>query len=129
MNTIQEIIDEAKKASGATSDSDLARKIFVSHASIAHWKSGRSTPDMFALMQLQGILKKDARELSAIIEAERAKDEKRREYWKDVKKSFRTTSAAALAAVALFLSVGQPNKAEASENLPNADNSKVYYVK
>lgn len=119
MENLDEILDEAKKASNAASDSDLARKMGISQPTMAHYRSRRSTPDAYALMQLQKILKKDARELLAIIEAERAKDEKRREYWQDVKKSFRTTSAATLATVALFLSIGQPNKADAAESYSN----------
>lgn len=115
METLDDILNAAIKASGANSQADFARKIGVSHPTITNWKTGRSTPDAYALMELQKILKMDARELLAIIEAERAKDEKRREYWQDVKKSFRTTSAAALAAIALFFSVGMSNKAEAAD--------------
>lgn len=129
METLDEIIDAAIKASGANSQADFARKIGVSHPTITNWKTRRSTPDAYALMELQKILKKDARELLAIIEAERAKDSNRREYWNEVKKSFRTTSAAALVGLALFLSIGQPNSAEAKEFTIKHDNSYVYYVK
>lgn len=117
METLDEILDAAKTACGASSDSDLARKIGVSQPTISNYRSRRTTPDSYALMQLQMILKKDARELLAIIEAERAKDEKRREYWQDVKKSFRTTTAAALAGLAFFLSIGHENKAVAAPQI------------
>lgn len=114
METLDDILEAAIKASGATSQADFARKIGVAHPTITNWKTRRSTPDAYALMELQKILKMDARELLAIIEAERSKDEKRREYWVEIKKSFRTTTATALVGVAFFLSIGQPNEAKAN---------------
>lgn len=116
METLDEILEAAIKASGASSQSDFARKIGVSQPTVTNWKTKRSTPDAFALMQLQKILKKDARELLAIIEGERAKDEERRKYWHEIKNSFRSTTAAALVTIALFTGIGI-EKSEASTSL------------
>lgn len=106
METLEDILNEAKKASNATSDADLSRKIGVTGATVSYWRSGRQAPDSYALMQLQGILKVDARELLAIIEKERAKTEERREYWDGVKKSFQKTTATALAGLTLLAVFG-----------------------
>ncbi|WP_139799055.1 helix-turn-helix domain-containing protein [Andreprevotia lacus] len=104
MENLEEIIEEAKKASGCESYSDLARKLGVTHGTVSHWRTGRSTPDAYALMELQKLLKIDARQLLAIIEAERAKTEERRGYWEEVKRSF-SSSGSTIAAVALAATI------------------------
>lgn len=115
MDTLNEIIDAAMQASGKDSDRQLALHMGVSPQTVSHWRTGRNTPDLYALMELQKILKVDARQLAATIEAERAKTEERRGYWEDIKKSFSTkgvSSAVALAtAVALF---GTPSSSDAA---------------
>ncbi|WP_375591615.1 helix-turn-helix domain-containing protein [Chitiniphilus eburneus] len=106
MKNLDDIIDEALRTIGETSDAQLAKRIGITRQSVNQWRHRTAAPDMFALMELQKILGRDARELSAIIEAERAKTEERRGYWEEIKKSFSTkgvSSAVALAtAVALL---------------------------
>lgn len=125
METLVEILEKAKEACGATSDADLSRKIGVTGATVSYWRSGRQTPNSYALMQLQGILKIDARELLAIIEKERAKTEERRNYWDSVVKSFQKTAVITLVGLTLFAL----NTEDARASLPQTDNQNVYYVK
>ncbi|WP_255992062.1 DUF3693 domain-containing protein [Chitinolyticbacter albus] len=115
MNTLDEILDAAKAAIGKESDRQLALHMGVTPAAISLWRTKKGAPDAYGLMELQKILKVDARELLATIEAERAKTEERRGYWEEIKKGFSTkgvSSAVALAtAVALF---GTPSSSDAA---------------
>ncbi|GHD60802.1 helix-turn-helix domain-containing protein [Jeongeupia chitinilytica] len=105
MNTLNEILDSAKESIGTTQDQELARKLGIGQSTLSGYRHGKSTPDAYALMQLSAVLKKDARELLAVIEAERAKTEERRGYWEGLKTQFRKSSKTlgALAAAALVL--------------------------
>lgn len=121
MNTIDEIIDEAKKGIGVESDRQLALHIGLTPQSVNQWRKKTSSPDMYALMQLQKILQRDARELSAIIEAERAKTEERRGYWEDVKRAFsKSALSIAVVAAATIALPGGVQKAYAGEVLRHA---------
>ncbi len=131
MKTLDEIINEALKAIGETADNQLAIRIGLSRQSVSQWRKKTSSPDSYALMELQKILKVDARELLAIIEAERAKTEERRGYWEEIKKGFsKKGTVTALALAAALMLAGTPPKASASvSKLGVADIGNVYYVK
>lgn len=119
MQTLVEIIEAAKKASGFDQDQQLARKIGVPNPYVSGWRHGTRAPDSYAMMQLQKILGIDARELLAIIEAERAKDEERRNYWENIKKEFRNKITITLALFVICLMFGTPETAKASDGLEN----------
>ncbi|AMC34209.1 helix-turn-helix domain-containing protein [Janthinobacterium sp. B9-8] len=88
MNTLIDIINEAKKVLNTTEDKELARVIGITPSTISNWHNRGSRPDLFALMQLSDILRIDARELLAIVEAEHAKSEQKQEYWEKMKERF-----------------------------------------
>jgi transcriptional regulator with XRE-family HTH domain len=88
MNSLKDIIAEAKKTLNIVEDKELARAIGITPTTISHWNNRGSRPDLFALMQLSDILSIDARELLSIIEAEHAKSEQKQEYWEKMKERF-----------------------------------------
>lgn len=115
MNSLDEILNEAVKRIGKESDRQLALKMGVAVTTVSSWRTKRSTPDAYALMELQKILQIDARELLAIIEAERAKTEERRGYWEEMKKSFSQKGTVIALAFAMALMLGNaPSPAYAS---------------
>ncbi|WP_283149427.1 hypothetical protein [Silvimonas soli] len=121
MNSLNEILNEALKAISKDSDRQLAIHMGVTASAVSLWRHGKSTPDMYALMELQKILQRDARELSAIIEAERAKTEERRGYWEDVKRAFsKSALSIAVVAAATIALPGGVQKAYAGEVLRHA---------
>lgn len=131
MNNLEEILDKAVKAIGKDSDRQLAIYMGVAVTTVSSWRTKRSTPDAYALMELQKILGIDARELLAIIEAERAKTEERRGYWEEIKRSFsQKGTVTALALSTALMLAGTPPNAEASvRKIANSDIGNVYYVK
>ncbi|UXY14095.1 hypothetical protein N8I74_12275 [Chitiniphilus purpureus] len=132
METLDEILDAAKAALGKESDNQLALAMGVTRGAVSSWRIKRTAPDAYALMELQKILKVDARELLAIIEAERAKTEERRGYWEDVKRSFSTKGVSSVLAVATALALlGTPSRSDAgtTNSYRNANFVSVYYVK
>ncbi|MBB5190726.1 transcriptional regulator with XRE-family HTH domain [Silvimonas terrae] len=131
MNTLDEILDEAVKMLGKESDRQLAIHMGVTPQSVSQWRKKISAPDMYALMQLQQILQRDARELSAIIEAERAKTEEKRGFWEGIKRDFskNTLPVALVVATTLALS-GLGEKSYANDMAyREAQKANVYYVK
>ncbi|MDW5418870.1 helix-turn-helix domain-containing protein [Iodobacter sp. CM08] len=88
MNTLEEILNEAKKQLNVIEDKQLAEAIHVTPSAISNWRKRGSRPDLFALMQLSDVLSIDARELLSIIEAEHAKSEDKQEYWEKMKERF-----------------------------------------
>lgn len=127
MQTLNEILDRALQETGKPSDRQLALHMGVAPQTLNHWRMGRSTPDAYALMQLQSILKIDAREILAIIEAERAKTDERKSYWETIKSGFSKsgTLALALALATTLIAASLPY----SNDVVNPDNGNVYYVK
>ena len=83
METLDEIINEAIKRLDKQNDSQLAKAIGVTHVTIHNWRTRRSTPDNYAIVQLAKLLGRSPMEILGIIEAEKAKSEERKEYWQD----------------------------------------------
>lgn len=55
---LNDLIDQAKLNSGATSDSDLARKLHVSRQAVSTWRTGAKAPDAVtcdAIAKMTGI--------------------------------------------------------------------------
>jgi transcriptional regulator with XRE-family HTH domain len=112
MKNLDDVLDAALVKIGKDSDRQLAIAMGVTASSLSNWRSRRSTPDAYALMELQKILKIDAREILAIIESERAKTEERRGYWEEVKRSFSTKGTVVAVALASTMMLGAvPEKA------------------
>lgn len=55
MQTVEELINEARKALNVSSDAEFARKLGVSRGTIANWKSGYSLPDTVTCATLAGL--------------------------------------------------------------------------
>jgi len=83
MKDIDEILNASLKAIGKKSDRQLALAVGVTPQTISHYRKRISTPDNFAIVQLAKILGRSALEILGIIETEKAKTNKRREYWAD----------------------------------------------
>ncbi|GGP24434.1 hypothetical protein [Silvimonas amylolytica] len=128
MNTLDEIIDEAKKQIGTESDRQLALHIGLTPQSVSQWRKKTSSPDMYALMKLQDILKRDARELSAIIEAERAKSEEKRGFWEGIKRDFSKNTLPVALVVATTLALAGGGQTDRSALSLTGYKSKAMYI-
>lgn len=51
----EEILSKAIEASGATSDSDLSRKLGVSRQAVSNWRGGKKFPDTVTCATIAGI--------------------------------------------------------------------------
>ncbi|QLI83013.1 hypothetical protein HZU75_16610 [Chitinibacter fontanus] len=131
MKNINEIVDAALVKIGKDSDRQLSIYMGVSPQTISNWRSHRNAPDSYALMELQKILGIDAREILAIIEAERAKTEERRSYWEEIKAGFSKSGTSIAVAIALAtMMTASPRPSEAAvRNEGKTDLKSVYYVK
>lgn len=127
METLDEIINEAIKRLDKQNDSQLAKAIGVTHVTIHNWRTRRSTPDNYAIVQLAKLLGRSPMEILGIIEAEKAKSEERKEYWQDFLAGLLDTTKKSGAIVALMFASYTTGiqKVEAAPAPPN----NVYYVK
>jgi hypothetical protein len=117
MKTIGELLDAAKEKLGNASESALGRELGTNHTNLWHWRKGKGQPDTYAVWRLAEILKMNPLEVSAIIEAERAKSDERRSFWEDQMKRFRSTIQAVLLGLGLLMAYGTLPHSEAKAAL------------
>lgn len=118
MKTLDDVLDAALKKIGKESDRQLSIALGVTASTLSNWRTRKSTPDAYGLMELQKILGIDAREILAIIEAERAKTEERRSYWEEIKAGFSKSGTSIAVAIALAaMMTSSPRPAEASTKM------------
>lgn len=94
-----EYLDKCKIALKITSDYGLGKALKVSNQRIADYYKGKAWPDAYACAQVALALKLDPLEVLADIEAQSAKTEERREFWRGF--IGRTKKAAAVLLLAL----------------------------
>lgn len=92
---IGELLDEARKATGARTDTELAKKLGVTANSVSNYRSGYSLPKAAVCERLAKITGKKPLSVIAIVEEQRAISTEDKAVWR------RLASAAAL-----LLSVG-----------------------
>lgn len=94
-NTV-ELLDAVRQRRGLTSDYQLAKLLEMSPNRVSNWRTGKNTMDNVAAMKIAELLERPALEVIALVEAERARDTKQRNFWLQV---------AAGAAAAIFVGV------------------------
>lgn len=125
---INELLDDAARAIGARSDYHLAQLMELNKARISEFRSGKGTPDTYACTRIAQALGRDPMEIIAMVEAETAKNEQQREFWRSFKFSgMRNSLGLLLSGTLVFLGAGlQAGNAEAGIS---QDSHNVYYVK
>lgn len=77
-----ELLDLAKQASGATSDSDLSRKLGVSRQSVSNWRNSNKFPDTITCATIAGITGVPLAKVLGIVGEARATDQQEKAVWR-----------------------------------------------
>jgi len=102
METI-DLIDEAIQKGRFVSDRQMSLAMGLSGSAVSNYRQGLSKPDNQAMNELARITGRNFNEVVAIIESERATNQSKKEYWKDVLKKMGGTAAGFVFSNALFL--------------------------
>ncbi len=93
----QALLEEARQKLGGVTDYKLAQVLQIPRQRVSEYRLGKWQADNYACARIAEILEKDALEIIAAVEAENAKTEERRDYWR----SFRGTGRIAILGLAL----------------------------
>lgn len=125
---INALLDSAAAALGARSDYHLAQLMELHKARISEIRSGKRMPDTYACTRIAQALGRDPMEIIAMVEAESAKNETQREFWRSFKFSgMRSSLGLLLCGMWVGLGAGWP--AGNAEARMAVDSHNVYYVK
>jgi len=117
VSQIIDLMDELKAAEGMTSDYQLSKETGIAQSRISDYRKGRLTPDEYACTRLALALGREPIEVIAMVQAEQAKTEEKREFWRNF-----LTRAACIAGLAVPLSFGLPCE-NARADLPAQTNN------
>lgn len=84
MKPMHRYLDELIDHGMVKNDSETARKLNVSRATVSDWRTGRTTPNDEQAVNLASLLRKDPGELLAECGAARAKSPETRRAWEKV---------------------------------------------
>jgi len=84
MKKTTDYIEEAKIKLDIQSDYGLAKWLGITDSAISHYKTGKRTIDDYTAARIAEALEIDPMEVIAAANAEREKDEKRREFWRKI---------------------------------------------
>ncbi|WP_354277363.1 DUF3693 domain-containing protein [Stenotrophomonas rhizophila] len=90
----EDILNRAVEASGATSDSDLSRKLGVSRQAVSNWRGGKKFPDTVTCATIAGITGIPLAQVLGIVGEARAISREEKAVWRR------------LAATAMALAIG-----------------------
>lgn len=123
-----DLLDQCCKALDARSDYHLAQLMELDRAVISEFRSGKRRPNTYACTRIAQALGRDPMEIIAMVEAESAKNEAQREFWRSFKFcGMRSSLGLLLSGTLVFFGAGlQAGNAEAAIS---ADSHNVYYVK
>lgn len=115
MDTL-EILDAVKKSHGLTTDTELANLLECSTAQISQYRTKKRTMDDYTASRVADLLGLDPMALIAQANAEREKNEEKREYWKRKAECFlnRGAYACSIAVIALVTNFVTPSPAQAA---------------
>lgn len=82
MKSIGELLDDARKAQGISSDAALARAVGVTRGSISNWRSGVSLPDAVACAALAGLTGEPLARVLGIVGEARAISREEKAVWR-----------------------------------------------
>lgn len=111
MKPISRYLDDAIDTGLCKNDSETARKIGVTRASISDWRNGRTTPNDDQAVKLADLLGKDAGEILAECGAARAKSPETRRAWERIAARM---AASSITVFVLIIAMGQSQEAKAS---------------
>lgn len=114
MKAIARYLDELIDQGTVKNDSDTARKLNLSRATVSKWRSGDRAPDDEEAVRLADLLGKEAGELLAECGAARAKTPATRQAWERIAARMAVT-------IGLFACVIHPSQSEAGKE-PQACN-------
>ena len=83
MSKAKELLLECKIKLGVQTDYKLAQALELHRGNMSAYMSGKRTPDSYACVRIALILKRDPAQVIAEIEADTAKNEKRKTFWLD----------------------------------------------
>lgn len=112
MKPISRYLDEAVETGLSRNDSDTARKIGVTRASISDWRNGRTTPNDDQAVKLAALLGKDPGEILAECGAARAKSPETRRAWERIAAKM---AASSITVCVLIIGIGQSQEAQARQ--------------
>ena len=87
MNYVKKLLDQAKQATGALNENQLASKLGLPSQRISDYYKGSRAPDKFACLKISEALNMPLSEVIATVELDSEKDEKKREEWRKYYKS------------------------------------------
>lgn len=125
-------LDEAKKKLGFTADNQLASWMGVTRAAISNYRLGKSVIDDYAAAKIAGVLEIDPMVIISAANAEREKDEGRKEFWKNFYERLGGIAAAILVAfVTLIVTLGYSSPLQAAPLLDthSAFADDIHYAK
>lgn len=93
MDMLKEILDEAKARAGFKSDRQLSLALGQSGSAVSNYRQGISKPDNFACAHLASLTGRELTEIIGLIEAQRATNNAKKEYWQDFMKRIGGTAA------------------------------------
>ena len=110
MKPISRYLDDALDKGLSKNDSDTARKIGVTRASISDWRNGRTTPNDDQAVKLAELLGRDAGEILAECGAARAKTPETRRAWERIAARM---AASSITVCAMIIAIGYPQESKA----------------
>lgn len=128
VNVINKLLDDAALATGSSTDYKLAQVLDLKRQKIFAMRAGSEKPSSYVCAKLAQVLKRDPLEIIAMVEAESAKSETQREFWRSFKFSGMRNSLGLLLCGTLgFLGAGWNGGNAEAGTVANSHN--VYYVK
>lgn len=125
---INRLLDEARSSTGSANDNQLAQVLEIPRQRISGIRAGSEKPSPYVCTRLAQALKRDPLEIIAMVEANSAKNEAQRAFWRSYKffgtpNTFGWLLCGTLAFLGAGLSGGNANAGMI------ATSHNVYYVK
>ncbi|WP_310446134.1 hypothetical protein [Thiobacillus sp.] len=125
MSQTQQLIEQVRKKLEGATDYKIAQVLDLHSEYVSGYVNGDRKADAYACARIAEILERDPLEVIAQVEAEAARTEKKRAYWRSFFSGLkRTAHGFALLGIIAFSGHGPQGGAEAASTSHN-----VYYVK
>ena len=125
MTETQQLIEQVREKLGGATDYRIAQVLDLHTKYLTDYKHGRPA-DPYACAKIAEILQRDPLHVIAQVEAEAARSEKKREYWRSIFSGLRRTAhGIALCGIVTGFGTG-PSTGHATSG---ASSHNVYYVK
>lgn len=113
--TIDQLLDAAKKATGAESDKELAGKLGIKPTAVSNYRRGVSLPDPVVCATLAGLTGEPLARVLGIVGEARAISAEEKKVWR------RLAATASLLAIMAFPALSERANAATGWNQPEAD--------